>query len=72
MNVCTMSDLEAYYDRQIPELCGLMEETVRATKKAVKLITKVLTLMKNHAGTANRVSAKSYCGKKMLIGGIGQ
>ena len=25
LNVCTTSDLEAFYDRQIPELCGLAE-----------------------------------------------
>ena len=23
VNICAMSDLEACYDRQIPELCGL-------------------------------------------------
>ena len=40
-NACTMSDLEAWYDRQLPELCGLVEESLGANTKVCKLVSKV-------------------------------
>ena len=53
-----MSDLEAYYDRQIPDLCGVAEETIWANRKAAKLKTKALPRMEHHAGTDNEASNK--------------
>ena len=36
------SDLEACYDRQLPELCGLVEESLGANRKMFTLVAKVL------------------------------
>ena len=42
VNVCTMSYLEASYDRHMAELCGVAEEKFGSNRKVVKLTTKVL------------------------------
>ena len=56
LNVHVISDLEACHDRKILELCGLVEESIEANRKVIKLLTKVLPRFENHAGTANGVS----------------
>ena len=33
VNVRTTSDLEAFYDKQIPELCGLVEKSIVANRR---------------------------------------
>ena len=71
-NVCAMSDLEACYDRQTPELCGLVEGSIGANRKAVKLLTKVFPKLDHHVGAVNRVSKEKYGGSKGLLGGTGQ
>ena len=35
LNVHAMSDLESCYDSKIPELCGLVEEPIRANRKLI-------------------------------------
>ena len=56
-----MSDLEAYCDRQTQESCGSVEESMCASRKAVKLVTNVLPRFEHHAGTVDGVS-KEKCG----------
>ena len=36
VNVHAMSDVEACYDNKIPELCGLVEESIGDNQKAIK------------------------------------
>ena len=72
VNVHTILDLEACYDRQLPELCSLVEESVGANRKVVKLVTKVLPRVEHHVGTVNGVSKEKYGGEKYLLGGTGQ
>ena len=62
---CTASDLEACYDRQSPELCGLIEEYLGANRKVVKLVSKVLPRFEHHVGTVNGVSKDKHGGEKM-------
>ena len=59
LNLYTILDLEACYDRQIPELCGLVEESIGANRKLVKLLTKLLPRFEHHVGTVNGVSIKN-------------
>ena len=67
VNVYTMSDLEACYDRQTPKLCGLVEEHIVANRKAVKLLTKMLPRFEHHVGTVNGVSKEKHGGVKELL-----
>ena len=71
-NVHAMSDLEAFYDRQLPELCGLVEESLGANRKVVTLVSKVLTRLEHHVGTVNGVSKDKHGGEKDVLGRIGQ
>ena len=56
VNANAMSDLEACYDSQMTELCGLVEESIGANQKVVKLLKKVLPRFEYHVGIANGVS----------------
>ena len=71
-NARTVSDLEVHYDRQLPELCGLVEESLGANRKVCKLVSKVLPRLENCIGTVNGVSKNKYEGKKDTLGGNGQ
>ena len=70
--MCTVSDLESCYDRQLPELFGLVEESLGANRKVVKLVAKVLPSFEHHVGTVNSVSKDIHGGQKDMLGGIGQ
>ena len=72
LNVHTMSDLEACYDVQIPELCGLVEEQIGVNRKLINLLTKALPRFEHNAGMVNGVSVDEHSGKHYLLGGIEQ
>ena len=59
------SDLEACYDRQLPELCGLVEESLGANRKVCKLVSKILPRLEHCIGTINGVSKNKHGGEKM-------
>ena len=56
VNACAISYLEACYDWKTPELCALVEETIGANRKAIKIIKKVLPRLEHHVRMANGVS----------------
>ena len=56
VNVYGMSDLEVCCDRQMPELCGLVQESIVANRKAVIILTKVFPRLDHHMGKVNEVS----------------
>ena len=71
-SACTMSDLEACYDRQLLNIGGVVEESVGANREAIKLITKVLPRCNYFIGTTYGVSKDSYGGMNASLGGTGQ
>ena len=71
LNVHTISYLEACYDSQIPELRGLVEESIGDNLRVIKLVTKVLPIFEHHTETANGVCTDKYGGKNYLLGGAG-
>ena len=71
VNVCTMSDLEAWCDWKIPELCGLVEESMGPKRKVIKVLTKVLPRLDHHFGIVNGVSKEKYGGNNDLWGVTG-
>ena len=48
INAHDTSDLEAYYDRKMSDLCGSVEETIGVNKKSIKLITNVFARLEYH------------------------
>ena len=66
------SDLEACYDRQLPNIGGIVEESIGVNREAIKLITKVLPRCKHFIGTTYGVGKESYGEMNELLGGTGQ
>ena len=64
-------DLETCCDRQISELCGLVEESIGANRKVIKLLTMVLPRCEHLVGTANSASTDK-CRGFFLLGRIGK
>ena len=59
-SITTITDLEACYDRQLPNIRGIVEEVVRIYKKVIKLITKVLPRIEYFVCTKFGISEQSY------------
>ena len=68
VNAHATLDLEACYDLQIPDLCVTVEEIIRASRKVVKLITKVMSRLEHHVGTANGASKEKCGGTNKTLG----
>ena len=49
--ITRITDLEAYYDRQLPNIGRIVKESIGIDRKAIKLITKVLLRMKHYVCT---------------------
>ena len=44
--VYVITDLEAYYDRQLSNICRIVEESLGISRQGIKLIAKVLPVLK--------------------------
>ena len=66
------SDLEACYDRQIPEIGGIVEESMGVDRKAIQLITKTVETFKHFVRTGFGISKRSHGGKDEILAGTGQ
>ena len=53
---CTISDLEACYDIQLPNIGGAFEESMRVNREVIKLFTKVLPRCKHFRNISWRES----------------
>ena len=67
-----MSDLEACYNRQLPNIGGSAEEHIGANRESIKHVTKVLPQCEIFLWTAYGVSKYCYRGINELLGGTGQ
>ena len=56
LTIHIITDLEACYDRQLSNICGMVEESVRISREEVKLILKVLPVLKHFVCTSFRIS----------------
>jgi len=65
-----ITDLKAYYDRQHPNLYGIVEESVGVNYQAIKLIMKVILRMEYHIYTGYGISSEWYGREKNQIGEI--
>jgi len=57
-----VTDLKACYNRQLPNLCGLIEESVRIDRNVIKLIMKIIPIMEHHVCTRHGMSKEKYGG----------
>jgi len=68
----TISDLKACYDRQLPNIGCMVQESVGVQRNFAKLMQTVLPIMKHHVATDFGISSTSYGDKMNQLGGTGQ
>jgi len=68
----TISDLKACYDRQLPNIGCMVQESVGVRRDFAVLIQKVLPVMKHYVATDFGISSISYGDKLNTLGGTGQ
>jgi len=67
-----ISDLKACYDRQLPNIGCLVEESVGVDRNAAKMFAKVLPIMQHHVCTDFGISENAYGSRIESLGGTGQ
>ena len=67
-----MTDLQACYDRQLPQVCSIVQESTGMDRHAVKLVTKTITSFKHHLCTNFGICPQTYGGINDLLAGTGQ
>ena len=67
-----MSDLKAYYDRQLPNIGCMAQEAVGVERTPAKVFAKVLPIMNHHVCTSFGISKKTHGSKYETLGGTGQ
>ena len=67
-----MSDLEACYDRQLPNIGSIVEESLGVNREATKLIKKALSRYKHFIGLTYGIGNDSCGGMNALLGVTGQ
>jgi len=68
----TISDLKACYDRQLPNIGSMVQESVGVRRDFAVLLQKVLPIMKHYVATDFGISPISYGNKLDPLGGTGQ
>ena len=66
-----MTDLEACYDRQLPNIASILQESMGVERKAIKLLTKVIPIFKYYICTIYGVSNTCYRGEIDPLAGSG-
>ena len=64
-----ISDLEACYDRQLPNIGCLIEESVGVEREPALLFAKILPVMEHHICTSFGISKEFYGSKEFKLGG---
>ena len=64
-----MSDIEACFDRQLPNIGGIVEESIGANRDEIEFTTKVLPQCEKFIGTTHVVSKESHGEENELLWG---
>ena len=70
--VHNFKDLKQFYDRQLANVCGVVECLVSVNRLAIKLFTKVILRFEHRICTNFGFSEESYGGRNDPLGGLGQ
>ena len=66
--VYALTDLQACYNRQLANVCSIVEESVGHNRSDIKLYTKIMPNFEYYVSTGYRVSNTFYGGSKELAG----
>ena len=70
--VHAITDLKAYYDRKLLNLCWIVEELVGVNRRVIKLIMKVIPCIEYHICTGYSNSNQIYGGEQNQIRETGE
>ena len=71
LTIYHLADLQSCYDRQLANIGGILEESVRRNRKAMKLITKVIPNQMHYLSTVFGISENYYGGESNQLVGTG-
>ena len=69
--VYALTDLKSCYDRQLPNIGSIVEESVGRNRKEMILYTKIMPNFENHVNTGYGIS-QEYSGGRNSLAGTGQ
>ena len=72
LTIYCLTDLQSCYDRQLPNIGGIIEESAGRDRNAMKLITKVMPNLKHYVCTGFGISSSYYGGEENNLAGTGQ
>ena len=67
-----ISNLEAYYDRQLPRIGSIVEELLGVERELMMVFEKVFLIIKHHVSTSYGISEGYYGGEKDRLCGTGK
>ena len=70
--MCTITDMQSCYDRQLAEIGGILEESVGRDRAVMKLISKVIPKWRHYICTGFGISDFYYGGENDPLAGTGQ
>ena len=71
-NICNITDLQLYYNRQLVEIGLIVQESIGIQRKLIKLLIKVLLVMQHFVYTSFGISSISYGGNNEVQARAGQ
>ena len=71
LTIYSLTDLQSCYDRQLPNIEGMIEESAGRDRNAMKLITKVMPNLKHYVCTGFGISSNYYGGEHNQLAGTG-
>ena len=66
--VHALTDLQSCYDRQLPNIGSIVEESAGRNRREMQLCAKIMLYFQNHVSTGCGVSEKYYGGENKLAG----
>lgn len=70
-NVHVMSDLESCYDRHLPSIGGIVDESIGSERIFVKLMIGKIATFEHYLCKSFGISKISHGGKEHILGGTG-
>ena len=67
-----LTELQSCYDRQLANVCGVVEISVGIERWVMQLFTKLMQKFENNVNTTYGISEEKYCGRYDPMGGLSQ
>ena len=69
--IYNLTDLKSYYNRQLANIGGIVEESIERNRKAILLFTKIMPIFNHYVCTGYGISKQYYREENDLLVGTG-